>query len=202
MKLLSLTSVLGCSAVTLATILIPNEPASSQQATTTFVCGTNQGSPATIVQTSQHGDVPIITWNSGFFEGSGFDNQTRCDLVSKKFQDFYNQGNLKYFTAGSANKQPIVCVVPSTDSPCNSDSQLFTLKPESNAEETLKQLFDIRKGASPEGLNENNNVSANDRTYLSFEEVLQNKANEAKVSGGESSSVGESQVDSPDNPIF
>jgi hypothetical protein len=180
MKLLSLTSVLGWSAVTLATLLIPNEPASSQQVTATFVCGTNQGAPATIVQTSQYGDVPIINWNSGFFEASGFDNQTRCDLVSKKFQDFYNQGSLKYFAAGSANKQPIICAVPSMNSPCNSDSQLFTLKPESNAEETIDRLFDIRDshGAKPNPLDETNGVLGNKRKYFSFEEVLKNKANE------------------------
>lgn len=177
MKLFSLNSVLSFSAVTLATTLISSSPASSQQAT--FVCGTStEGDPATIAQTSKHGSVTIITWNSGFFEGSGFDNQTRCDIVSKKFQEFHNQGSLQYFTAGSANKLPIICAVPSMNSPCNSDSQLFTLKPGSDAEEKLRQLFDIRRGATNEGLYENNNVSANDRLYLSFEEVLNNKAKE------------------------
>lgn len=200
MKLFGLTSVLSLSAVTLATTLLSNKPAFSQQAT--FACGTNEGSPATIVQTSEHGDVTIITWNSGFFEGSGFDNQTRCDMVSKKFQDFHNQGSLKYFTAGSANKQPIICAVQSMNSPCNSDSQLFTLKPESNAEETLQKLFGIRRGASQEGLYENNNVSANDRTYLSFEEVLENKANQTNDTAQDASSIGESQEASSDDFIF
>jgi hypothetical protein len=201
MRLPSLTSILSFSAVALATTLMSTSPASSQQAT--FVCETNtEGSPATIVKTQKHGDVTIITWNSGFFEDSGFDNQTRCDMVSKKFQDFHNQGSLKYFTAGSANKQPIICAVPSTNSPCNSDSQLFTLKPESNAEETLHKLFDVRSSASPEGLYENNNVSANDRAYLNFEEVLENKANEANGTVQESSSVEESQEASSDDLIF
>jgi hypothetical protein len=179
MKLLSLTSVLSLSAVTLATTLMSSRPASSQQAS--FICGTNtEGFPATIVKTQRYGDVTIINWNSGFFEDSGFDNQTRCDMVSKKFQDFYNQGSLKYFTAGSANKQPIICAVPSTNSPCNSNSQLFTLKPESNAEETIERLFDIRNssGAKPNPLDETNGVLANKRNYFSFEEVLKNKANE------------------------
>jgi hypothetical protein len=200
MRLPSLNSVLSLSAVSLATTLMSSKPALSQQAT--FVCGTNEGSPATIVKTQKHGDVTIITWNSGFFEDSGFDNQTRCDMVSKKFQDFYNQGTLKYFTAGSANKQPIICAVPSTNSPCNSDSQLFTLKPESNAEETLQKLFGTRRGASKEGLYENNNVSADKRTYLGFEEVLENKANEANGTVQESSSVEEGQEASSDDLIF
>lgn len=200
MKFLSLTSVLSLSAVTVATALGLSKPAFSQQAT--FVCGTNEGSPATIVQTPEHGDVTIITWSSGFFEGSGFNNQTRCDMVSKKFQDFHNQGSLKYFTAGSANKQPVICAVPSMDSPCNSDSQLFTLKPESNAEDTLQKLFGVRRGASQEGLYENNNVSANDRTYLSFEEVLENKADGVNAPVQESSSVNESQEADSDDFIF
>lgn len=188
MKLRSLNSVLSFSAVTLATTVISSSPASSQQAT--FVCGTStEGDPATMVQTSKHGEVTIITWNSGFFENSGFDNQTRCDMVSKKFQEFHSQGSLKYFTAGSANKQPIICAVPSMTSPCNSDSQLFTLKPGSDAEDTLQKLFGLRRGATNEGLYENNNVSAKDRTYLSFEEVLDNKANEGNEIVQESSST-------------
>lgn len=192
MKLLSLTSVLSFSAVTLATTLISSSPASSQQAT--FVCGTStEGLPATIVQTPKHGELTIITWKSDHFADSGFDTQTRCDIVSKKFQEFHNQGSLQYFTAGSANKQPIICAVPSTSSPCNSDSQLFTLKPKSDPEETLRKLFDIRRGASHEGLYENNNVSASDRLYLSFEEILNNKANQ------ENEIVQESPSPEPDN---
>jgi hypothetical protein len=184
----------------LATILIPNQPAFSQP--TTFVCGTNEGAPATVVKSQKHGEVTLITWKSGFFDNSGFDNQTRCDKVSQKFQDFYNQGNLKYFTAGSANKQPIICAVASTNSPCNSESQLFTLKPDSNPEETLQKLFGIRRGASSEGLYENNNVSATDRAYLSFEEVLETKTNQGQAPVPEPASVDKSQKNHPNEPIF
>jgi hypothetical protein len=176
MKPFDLTSILSLSAITCVTTLMSSKPALSQP--TTFTCGTNEGSPATIVKTAQHGDVTIITWDSGFFQNSGFDNQTRCDMVSQKFQSLYDQGNLKYFTAGSANKQPIICAVPSMDSPCNSDSQLFTLKPDSNAEETLQKLFGVRRGASSEGLNENENPNASERTYLDFEAFLQDKADQ------------------------
>ena len=200
MKLFGLTSILSLSAVTLAATLGSSKPAYSQQ--TTFVCGTNEGFPATIVKTPQHGDVTIITWNSGFFESSGFDDKARCDVVSQKFQDFHNQGSLKYFTAGSANQQPVICAVPSTNSPCNSESQLFTLKPDSNAEETLQKLFGIRRGASKEGLYENNNVSAEDRTYLSFEEVLENKANQTNDADGDASPAEESQEPNSDELIF
>jgi hypothetical protein len=176
MKLFDLTSILSLSAVTLVTTLLSSKPAFSQP--TTFTCGTNAGSPATIVKTAQHGDVTIITWDSGFFQDSGFDNKTRCDMVTKKFQSLYDQGSLKYFTAGTASKQPIICAVPSMDSPCNSDSQLFTLKPDSNAEETLQKLFGVRRGASSESLNENENPSASERTYLDFEAFLQDKADQ------------------------
>lgn len=208
MKRFDLTSILSLSAVTLATTLMSSKPAFSQQAT--FACGTNEGSPATIVKTAQHGDVTIITWDSSFFQDSGFDNQTRCNMVTKKFQSLYDQGSLKYFTAGSANKQPIICAVPSMDSPCNSDSQLFTLKPDSNAEETLQKLFGIRRGASSEGLNENENPSASQRTYLDFEAFLQDKADNAnpkKTSAPEEASsteepVEESQETAPGESIF
>lgn len=208
MKLFDLTSILSLSAVTLITTLISSKPAFSQAAT--FTCGTSEGSPATIVKTAQHGDVTIITWSSGFFQDSGFDNQTRCNMVTKKFQSLYDQGSLKYFTAGTANKQPIICAVPSMDSPCNSDSQLFTLKPDTNAEETLQKLFGIRRGASSEGLNENENPSASQRTYLDFEAFLQDKADNAnskKTSAQEEASateepVEESQETAPGESLF
>lgn len=176
MKFPKLAYFLSFSAITLATTLISSSPSFSQQRT--FICDINRdGFPATIVQSPIHGNVPIIIWNSGFFEGGGYDNQTRCDIVSRKFQNFNDKGTLKFFTAGRVNRQPVICVVASMNEPCDRDSLLFTLKPNSNAQEKLRRLVDIRSGASSQALEETYNIRAGDRLYVDFEKFLEKKAN-------------------------
>lgn len=177
MKIRQLSSYLSVSAITLATTLVSHQPALSQQKST-FVCGTtNEGLPATIVQSPQHGDVPIIVWKSGYFEAGGYDDRTRCNMVTQRFQDFSAQDTLKYFTAGKVNGEPVICVVPSEDSGCNSNRLLFTLKRGSDAQKTLQTIFDIRAGASAT-LYENSNPTAEDRLYVDFEELVESKAGE------------------------
>lgn len=177
MKISQLSSFLSFSALTLAATLVSHNRALSQQKPA-FVCGTtNEGLPATIVQSPQHGDVPIIVWKSGYFEAGGYDDRTRCNMVTRRFQDFSAQDTLKYFTAGKVNGEPVICVVPSEDSGCNSDRLLFTLKPGSDAQKTLQTIFDIRAGASAT-LYENSNPTAKDRVYVDFEELVESKASE------------------------
>lgn len=198
MKIPTSTSVLTTLGITAGTIIFFQGSALSQQ--TTFICGTSKdGFPATIVQSPKHDDdVTLITWNSSFFKDGGFDDQTRCSIVSEKFQNYYDQDTLKYFTPGKVNRQPAICAVPYEGAPCNNDSLLFTLKPGSNAQETVQRLFDIKRGATQEGLYENNNVSASERTYISFEEALERKANQEA-----SSSEPINSADNQDNePLF
>lgn len=200
MKLAKFLSCLSVSAVTLATTLISNRPSFSQQRS--FFCEENwdNGSPATVVQSPQHGTVPIIIWNSGFFASGGYDNQTRCDIVSQKFQNFDAQGTLKFFTSGRVNRQPVICVVPYREAPCNSNSLLFTLKPKSNAQETLQKLFDIRSGASNQALEETYNVRAGDRLYVDFEEFLEKKANTGSSINQNESPIDSSPINNIENP--
>ncbi|HEY9828901.1 MAG TPA: COP23 domain-containing protein, partial [Stenomitos sp.] len=74
-----------------------------------FVCGTSQGYPATIALTPR-GSVPVVRWSSGYFGSAGFTPQHRCNLVSAKFQKYYENGTLNYLTTGWVNRQPVVCV--------------------------------------------------------------------------------------------
>lgn len=203
MKNLTSASVLTLFSLTVGTILFSHGSAVSQKPT--FICGTSKdGLPATIVQSPKHGEVALITWNSGFFKEGGFDDQTRCNIVSEKMQKYYDQDTLKYFVAGKVNRQPAICVVSSEESPCNNDSLLFTLKPGSNAEETVQRLFDMKSGASGEGLYENTNVSAGERTYISFEEALERKANGETGKNQDTNSIeSQNSVDSLNNdPLF
>lgn len=176
MKISNLGFILSACTAAIATTLVSNSSALSQQPT--FFCGTNSGNPATIVQSPQHGDVTLINWKSNRTASSGYDNQTRCNIVSEKFQNFYDQGALKLFTVGKVNRQSVICVVPSKDAPCNKDSMLYTLNPEKDANQQLQQLLDIRTGASTEALEETNG-----RIYVDYEAFLQEKANEKDNAG-------------------
>lgn len=106
--------------------------------------------------------------------------------------------------AGKVNRQPVICAVPSKSEICNSDNVLFTLKLKSDPETTLKRLFDVRSGASRQALHENNNISAQDRTYVDFEEFLQRKANQESGISGNSSSIntGSPETNLESKPLF
>lgn len=137
---------------------------------TKFICGNWQGIPATMAETAK-GKVPIITWVSDYFDTSGFNSRKRCQIVSQKFQQYYNEGTLKYLTTGRKQGNNIVCVAKVENGACS--GQLFTLKPGSNPGETLKQLMSIRSQAS--GVKPINESS--DRVYIDFDRYLQEASN-------------------------
>jgi hypothetical protein len=143
-----------------------------------FLCGTSKGAPATVAVTSR-GHVPVVRWSSGYFGRSGFSAQTRCKIVSAKFQEYYKNGTLNYLTASTQNRQPVICVASSKGGPCA--GVLFTLKPTSNPMSTLRQLMQVRvQAGGPVVLNESTGGSLPsnpaDERYLDMREFLQTAA--------------------------
>jgi len=182
MKTLHSLSSLGFTIITIGATLLSAHPTLSQSTPTRFYCGTDEnGDPATIVESHVHGNVPIITWNSGYFaqsansEGVTYNDQNRCQIVSERLQKYSDQGTLNFFTSGRVNGMPVICVVADMDAPCNNESMLFTLKEGSDPEATVQKLFDIRAQASSERLYETNNQ----RTYVNFQEFLNLKSGQS-----------------------
>jgi Circadian oscillating protein COP23 len=124
-------------------------PVAAQSSDAKFSCGTNQGAPATVVQTSR-GNITVIRWVSGVF-GEKYSPEYRCRVVSAKFQQYHREGKLSYLTTGFSNGQPVVCVASRKGGPCS--GVLFTLKPGSDAQSTLTRLMNVRIQAGP-ALNE------------------------------------------------
>ena len=147
--------------------------ANSANPTSSFYCGNNGGVPATIVSHSVHGNVTLIRWVSDYFEGSGYDAQTRCELVSERFQTHKENGTLQYLTTGILNRQKVICASGTNGGEC--EGLLFTLKPNSDANQTLLDLTNLRiyAGEMPP-LNETNG-----RLYINFEDFVREKAEEA-----------------------
>ncbi|PZD73317.1 hypothetical protein C1752_02181 [Acaryochloris thomasi RCC1774] len=169
MKLGRIASVLAFSALTCAVVKLPAAAAERR-----FACGSSSGVPATMAKTSR-GLVPVIKWTSSHFSSSGYSPLRRCQIVSDKFQEYYETGQLNYLTTGrvsypnQVDYQNVVCVAKARLGACN--GVLFTLKPGSNPGRTLQRLMDVRLQASGP-LNETSG-----RVYIEMEKFL----NEAPV---------------------
>ncbi len=177
MKSAKIASVLAFTALTFAVVKSPASAAERR-----FACGRSGGVPTTMAKTSR-GLVPVIKWTSDHFSQSGFSPLRRCQIVSDKFQQYYESGELNFLTTGRVsypNKidyQNVVCVAKARLGACN--GVLFTLKPGSNPGRTLQRLMDVRLRASGP-LNETSG-----RVYIEMEQFL----NEAPVERETSSST-------------
>ncbi len=101
---------------------------------TTFHCTPGQGgSYATVAKRGDKLTPPMIVWTSTLGEYGQYTPQRRCEIVSDKFTHAValSGGKLKnmYLTYGYNNRQRVICYVNSQNGSCNSDNQLFTLRP-------------------------------------------------------------------------
>jgi hypothetical protein len=114
-----------------------------------FYCGLSKNVPTTMAKTSR-GAVSVIHWVSTL--GETYTPEKRCQIVSEKFQTFYQDGTLNYLTTGTVNHQPVICAAQQENGPCT--GVLFTLKPNSDPGRTLQHLLSIRDRAPGLVLNE------------------------------------------------
>ncbi len=165
MKINLLATVITLAATVITSPFVVNSSTSAKSASTTnFICGTWQGVPATLAMTPKQETIPVIRWDSRHFSNAGYNPRTRCQLVSNRFQYFYESGQLNYITTGLINRMPVVCVTDAYGGGCN--GLLFTLKPGSNPSQTLQELMAVRfrvKGPLNETLG---------RVYINFQEYL------------------------------
>jgi hypothetical protein len=124
----------------------------------TFFChqlydpASGEKAPMTVVWIPERqGHVRIIGWKYDGF-GKNWTPQKRCDEVSPKFQKFYESGQLNYLTVGrietktkngNISVKQVICGVQDTQSLCNAQNQLFTVKDTEKADDVLKSLVDI-----------------------------------------------------------
>jgi hypothetical protein len=128
-------------------------PSQAVTATTSFVCGKVNGTPATVARTKT-GDVPIVIWRSEEWSKSGFTPQVRCQQVSARFQSLYRSGRLKYITAGSIGKTPVICATIEKTGACTQQNLLYTLKPGANPQLVISKLMQVRNRATSVGTEE------------------------------------------------
>jgi hypothetical protein len=176
MHLPKLTSAVALTALTF-TLSAP--PASSQNIPNqvSFVCrsiasrsGGLRTVPATVAfipELRQH--RRIIAWESDSFPNTQWTPRKRCEEISKKFQEFYNQGQLGYMTHGRIRGSGVICA-PKFGETCNSKNQLFTVKPGSDPEKVLAELIEVARGQSAPVWQ----TADNNQRYLNFGLYLEN----------------------------
>jgi hypothetical protein len=141
--------VLTGLALALGTTALVSQP--SYAIGTTFYCGTRNGAPATIARTSR-GDIPMIRWVSNDFTRLKYTPRQRCQEVSARFQNFNDNGTLKFIRTGTVNKYPVLCLASSSGGACAPKAVIVTLQTGSNPQVVLDRLLDLRARAAGKAL--------------------------------------------------
>ncbi len=143
MRLQSAIALLTASALALSVSACNGSSSTSEKVT--FSCGIRKGVPTTVAQSSR-GDISLIRWVSDFGGEVGYTPEKRCEEVSQRFQQYYNQGVLSFVTTGRQNNQNIICVSSKDGGTCQ--GLLFTLKPSDNPSQVIGQMFEVASYAS------------------------------------------------------
>ena len=135
-----------------------------------YRCILKNGNPTTIVDTPR-GRIDLIVWQNNV--SMGFSSVGRCREISQRFQQFSDQGALRYITTGRINNQSVICVAqnrPGRGMSCRDDGLLITLQSTDNPSRVMEQLFDI--GARVSGGSPLTRSTANNTSVLVFERFL------------------------------
>ena len=122
-----LTKLLAGCAIALGATAALSRPSEAENRR--FFCDTDNhhslgNVPSTIARTTR-GDIPIINWVSE--RTNGWTPERRCELVSQRFQRYYDNGTLKYIRTGNINNHPVICVASSKGGDCLERDVLLTL---------------------------------------------------------------------------
>ena len=172
MKLNLLTKILaGCGLIASA-IAATSNPSYAQQR---FVC--NEQQISTTVQT-ERGTIPLIQWTNNSFPPPYTPTQ-RCQIVSQRFQQFDDNGTLKYIKADEINNLPVLCVAAYKGGSCLPNGLLVTFSPGTDANQALLRLLDRRVWAAEgavqfcDGCEDDKIISEVDgETYVNMESFL------------------------------
>jgi hypothetical protein len=159
MNIKSLASLVAGLGVILASAIAP--PAEAQTKNdNTYYCAQLNGAWNTFVNTPR-GRIKLINWANEF--SPDWTPQKRCSAVSQRFQNFLDQGNLKFIRTGNVHRLPVLCVADAQGGTCPENNVLLTLKPGTDPEGVLIQLVDFRRSVSGQTLT----LSADDPGFYS-----------------------------------
>jgi hypothetical protein len=177
MQIPALTSILAFTALTVTVSVNPGLSQEIPKQEISFACrsisypGNTEKVPTTMAfvpDKKSNPYVPIIAWKSNSFPSSEWTPKRRCEQVSKKFQQFYQQGRLDYLTTGKLNGLGVICAAKPGE--CNKNNILFSVRPGVNPVTVLAELNEIREGRTSDLTWQN----SGENTYLNLGEYLKN----------------------------
>lgn len=154
--------------ITLATsvaVLTLSSNGVKAQSAGVFTCETIQnGIPTTYMSAVTGKKIELISWQK---EGLGnYSKQERCQIVTQRFQEAYQDGSLAYMTDGFMGGQKVICGTSSQGGSC--EKLLLTLRPEDNAKEVIESFFTAGSYSSSPVIQSNGQP----RYYYSFNELM------------------------------
>jgi hypothetical protein len=93
---------------------------------------------------ADRGKIAVVRWRTEEF--SGYPPQERCNEVSPRFQEAYDNGTLKMITNGTINNQPVICTATEYRGKCQ--TLLMTLRESDDSLQLLNSFKDILNGRS------------------------------------------------------
>jgi len=133
--------------ISILPIFLAAQPSNAKEKTR-FVCGSDQGVPATLAISPDGKSVPVIRYVSESFERAGYSAQKRCEEISARFQYYNERRELDFMTVGKINGQNVICVTRQAGGDCSRDLKseglLITTRPGVNPRTTLQQLIAVR----------------------------------------------------------
>lgn len=147
--------IAGITSNTFRNMLVSLAPLATQLSPTNiqtkFYCGLSEGQPATFVRISK-GFKPLIIWKNVELT-SGLSLEKRCEEVSTRLENSYQNGDLTYIATGNVGERPVLCLVSKPNSPCSLSNVLITLSPETNASSVLEKFLKFNTGQSEKPIN-------------------------------------------------
>jgi Circadian oscillating protein COP23 len=127
-------------------------PAQATQPEVQFTCNKSFDSAKqeyyyTTFAWNENNKKPLVMWQTEDFSGSGFTPEKRCQKVSPRFQQAYNQGSLNFIANGTMNNQPVLCTTKEvTGEQPQCETLLITLQHRDDGKKALSQLSEVLLG--------------------------------------------------------
>ena len=190
-SLTALLTVIGCVSQISPTPANENRQSINQKSATTgetvltqnrsgvnFICReghdnqTNQSQYTTYAWTPE-GKRAIIRWVKAWGNSREWTPKTRCETVSKKFQEAYNNGSLKYIANGWENNQPVVCTARQKGGNCV--TTLMTLRSGDDPIVVTKNVVELLNGRGTGVIRHSSNPNLKVQQYyeIDFEKFLE-----------------------------
>ena len=140
------TSLLGIAVIAAN---LPVRQVHANDSEVKFICAdsydseSNASLPTTYAWTAK-GKIAVVRWQTEDFLSSGFNPQQRCDSVSPRFQEAYENNSIGLITNGTMDNQPVICTSDAPGGDCN--TLLMTLRPEDDSVKVLNNLRQVLNG--------------------------------------------------------